>query len=117
MAPAKVVKKENVFTIDCSGPAADGILDTSSLENYLVTRIKVEGRTNNFGNNIKVTRSNNEIKVTVSPNIQFSKRYIKYLTKKYLKKSSLRDWLRVVASSKSAYEIRYYNVDQGVDEE
>ncbi|OUM65613.1 hypothetical protein PIROE2DRAFT_41525, partial [Piromyces sp. E2] len=113
----KVVKKENVYTIDCSGPASDGILDTANLENYLVTRIKVEGRTNNFGKKIAVSRSGNEIKVTVQPDVQFSKRYIKYLTKKFLKKSSLRDWLRVVASSKSAYEIRYYNVDQAADEE
>ena len=27
-------------------------------------------------------------------------RYLKYLTKKYLKKNNLRDWLRVVANSK-----------------
>lgn len=29
-----------------------------------------------------------------------SKRYLKYLTKKYLKKYSVRDWLRVIASNK-----------------
>ena len=27
-------------------------------------------------------------------------RYLKYLTKKYLKKYSVRDWLRVIASNK-----------------
>lgn len=37
-------------------------------------------------------------------------RYLKYLTKKYLKKNNLRDWLRVVASSKDAYELRYFQV-------
>ncbi len=29
-----------------------------------------------------------------------ARRYIKYLTKKYLKKNSVRDWLRVIASNK-----------------
>jgi large subunit ribosomal protein L22e len=38
------------------------------------------------------------------------------LTKKYLKKHQLRDWLRVVANGKQSYEIRYYNI-AGDDEE
>lgn len=42
----------------------------------------------------------------------FSKRYLKYLTKKYLKRNSLRDWLRVVASSKDTYELRYFQINQ-----
>ncbi|EJW76940.1 60S ribosomal protein L22, partial [Wuchereria bancrofti] len=44
--------------------------------------------------------------------VPFSKRYLKYLTKKYLKRSSLRDWLRVVASSKDTYELRYFRINQ-----
>jgi large subunit ribosomal protein L22e len=41
-----------------------------------------------------------------------SKRYVKYLTKKFLKKHNVRDWLRVVASNKdhSVYELRYFNI-------
>ena len=38
-------------------------------------------------------------------------RYLKYLTKKYLKKNNLRDWLRVVASDKTAYELRYFQIN------
>ncbi|KAG8509568.1 Ubiquitin carboxyl-terminal hydrolase 10 [Galemys pyrenaicus] len=34
--------------------------------------------------------------------------YLKYLSKKYLKKNNLRDWLRVVASHKEIYELRYF---------
>lgn len=37
-------------------------------------------------------------------------RYLKYLTKRYLKKNNLRDWLRVVANGKASYELRYFNV-------
>jgi len=50
-------------------------------------------------------------KITVTTNIPFSKRYLKYLTKKFLKKNSLRDYLRVVASSKDVYELRFYNIE------
>jgi hypothetical protein len=42
-------------------------------------------------------------------------RYLKYLTKKYLKKNNLRDWLRVVASGKDTYELRYFQVCNGSD--
>ena len=48
--------------------------------------------------------------VTVTATIPFSKRYLKYLTKKFLKKNTLRDWIRVVASSKDAYQLRFYNI-------
>ena len=57
------------------------------------------------------------IGVTISPNLQFSKRYLKYLTKKFLKKYQLRDWLRVVASGKGGYELKYYNIDAAEEAE
>lgn len=47
----------------------------------------------------------------------FSKRYLKYLTKKFLKKQQLRDWMRVVAVNKNTYEIKYYNIDQEDEDE
>jgi large subunit ribosomal protein L22e len=46
----------------------------------------------------------------VTSNIPISKRYLKYLTKKFLKKNTLRDWIRVVASSKDSYQLRFYNI-------
>ena len=50
-------------------------------------------------------------RITVTANIPFSKRYLKYLTKKFLKKNSLRDYIRVVASGKDVYELRFYNIE------
>jgi hypothetical protein len=48
----------------------------------------------------------------------FSKRYLKYLSKKYLKKQQLRDWLHVIANTKTSYELRYYNIhEQDADED
>ncbi|KAJ8643430.1 hypothetical protein MRB53_005178 [Persea americana] len=46
--------------------------------------------------------------------------YLKYLTKKYLKKHNVRDWLRVIASNKdrNVYELRYFNIAENeADEE
>jgi hypothetical protein len=49
-------------------------------------------------------------KLTVTSNVAFSKRYVKYLTKKFLKKNQLRDWLRVVATTKDTYVLKFYNI-------
>eukprot|EP00745_Piridium_sociabile_P004652 TRINITY_DN12799_c0_g1_i1.p1 TRINITY_DN12799_c0_g1~~TRINITY_DN12799_c0_g1_i1.p1 ORF type:complete len:150 (+),score=61.03 TRINITY_DN12799_c0_g1_i1:67-516(+) len=103
------------FTVDCTHPVEDGIMDVANFEKYLHERIKVEGKTNNFGSNVALERNKN--KITLTSEIPFSKRYLKYMTKKYLKKNNLRDWLRVVASSKEAFELRYFQINQDEDEE
>jgi len=44
-------------------------------------------------------------------------RYLKYLTKKYLKKQDLRDYLHVIASDKNSYCLKYFNIQQEEEEE
>lgn len=62
--------------------------------------------------------SSDDKKIAVKADINFSKRYLKYLTKKYLKKHSLREFLYVVASNKASYQIKYFNIQQeGADQE
>jgi large subunit ribosomal protein L22e len=71
-----------------------------------------------LGDSVKVSRD--KTRVTVTSEIPMSKRYLKYLTKKFLKKHNVRDWLRVIASNKdrSVYELRYFNIaDQAEDED
>jgi len=84
-------------------------------ETFLKTRVKVNGKTNNLGKDITITKEKN--KITVQSTIPFSKRYLKYLTKKYLKKNNLRDWLRVVANTKDSFELRYFNISNEDEEE
>jgi len=45
------------------------------------------------------------------------RRYLKYLTKKYLKKNKLRDWLRVVSKDKDTYELRYFQINSQEDDD
>ncbi|XP_010545008.1 PREDICTED: 60S ribosomal protein L22-2-like [Tarenaya hassleriana] len=110
-------KKAASFVIDCSKPVEDKIMDIASLEKFLQERIKVGGKPGALGDAITVTRDKNKITVTADTN--FSKRYLKYLTKKYLKKHNVRDWLRVIASNKdrSVYELRYFNIAENEGEE
>lgn len=44
-------------------------------------------------------------------------RYLKYLTKKFLKKNNLRDYVRVVADTKASYELRYFQINAGEDDD
>ncbi|XP_024387983.1 large ribosomal subunit protein eL22y [Physcomitrium patens] len=115
---AKGKKKVQTFTIDCGKPVEDKIMDIASFEKFLNDRIKVDGKAGVLGNAISISREKNKISVTSESS--FSKRYLKYLTKKYLKKHNVRDWLRVIASNKdrNVYELRYFNIaDQDAEEE
>merc|ERR1712007_7954 len=123
-APAKVElkgkgqkkKKLNLkFTIDCTHPVEDGIMNPADFETFLKQRIKVNNKVGNLGGHVSVELAKN--KLTVSSEIPLSKRYLKYLTKKYLKKNNLRDWLRVVANNKDSYELRYFQINNEEDEE
>lgn len=128
------------FIINCSQPVNDKIFDIQAFEKFLHDRIKVEGRTGNLGEVIQISQQGDG-KIEVIAHQEFSGRYLKYLyvhlrctamrtsylehmltrrsTKKFLKKQQLRDWLRVVSTSKGVYELRFFNVvnDEAEDDE
>merc|ERR1719150_2649945 len=104
----KLGKKNQIkLTIDCTHPVEDGIMNCADFEKYLHERIKVAGKTNNFGK--EVTLGREKTKLLLTSDIPFSK--------KYLKKNNLRDWLRVVANTKESYELRYFQINNEEEEE
>jgi large subunit ribosomal protein L22e len=105
------------FTIDCSRPVADEIFDIAAFDTFLHDRFKVDGKSGNLGTSVEIRREKDRIIVSAASGVSFSKRYLKYLTKKYLKKNQLRDWLHVIASDKFTYQLRYFNIDQEEEEE
>merc|ERR1711937_821521 len=121
MAPkgaTKTKKKTKSFVLDCARPVDDKIMEIGSFEKFLKDRIKVNGKAGVLGDSVTISREKSKIVITTE--IEMSKRYLKYLTKKYLKKHNVRDWLRVVASNKdrSVYELRYFNIaDNDVEDE
>merc|ERR1712093_285671 len=98
MAPSVVSAKKQTkvktaphkFVIDYPGPAN---------EKFFVDHIKVEGKTGQLGEDVKLQREAAG-KLSVTSTVPFSKRYLKYLTKKFLKKHQMREWLRVVSTGK-----------------
>lgn len=82
------------------------------------TQVIIYFRWNIYNNTMVVLISREKTKLIITAEAPFSKRYLKYLTKKYLKKQQLRDYLHVIASNKTTYELRYFNIhDNGNDEE
>lgn len=111
----KSKKTIRTFHIDCHHPVEDNIMSISKFEEFLKQKIKVDGKVGNLGKNVSVT--SNKTKINVTSDIDFSKRYLKYLSKKYLKANNLRDWLRVVANNKASYELKYFQINQDEEED
>ncbi|XP_055002423.1 60S ribosomal protein L22-like 1 [Sorex araneus] len=101
------------FNLVLTHPVEDGIFDLGNFEQFLREKVKVNGKTGNLGNVVHIECLKN--KITLVSEKQFSKRYLKYLTKKYLKKNNLHDWLLVVASDKQTYELCYFQINQDED--
>jgi large subunit ribosomal protein L22e len=94
----------------------DKVLDVAQFEKYLHDKIKIGGKTGNLAsNNVVISRDRTKLTVTSPAELKFSKRQLKYLSKRYLKKQQLRDYLRVVAASKNSYEMRYFSISGGDD--
>jgi len=74
--------------LDCTTAETDSILDVGNFEKFLKERIKVNGKAGALGDAVTVGKDKSKIVVT-SEN-PFSKRYLKYLSKKYLKKNQVR---------------------------
>uniref|UniRef100_A0A8D1BGU1 Large ribosomal subunit protein eL22 n=1 Tax=Sus scrofa TaxID=9823 RepID=A0A8D1BGU1_PIG len=118
MAPMKKLvakggqKKKQVlkFTLDCTHPVEDGIMDAANFEQFLQERIKVNGKAGNFGGGV-VAIERSKSKITVNSEVTFSKRYLKYLTKKFFL------IYLFIFSHCTSYELRYFQINQDEEEE
>jgi hypothetical protein len=69
--------KESKYTIDCSKATAEDVYDMAAFEKFLHDRIKVNDRTGNLGDSIKIEKSGDSVIITVQPGTRFPKRYLK----------------------------------------
>ncbi|XP_043066665.1 large ribosomal subunit protein eL22 isoform X1 [Drosophila bipectinata] len=104
------------FEIDCSCVVEDQILDLADFEKYIKTHTKVNKKINNLGDMVTLERSK-QTSLIINSSVHFSKRYFKYLSKRYLKKNSLRDWVRVVSSGKDSFTMCYFKIQSQEDDD
>ena len=89
-------------------PIEDNVIVLKDFESFLSQNIKVENKKGNLGKDISVQMDKESI--AVESKIPLAKRYLKYLTKKYLKKQDLKEFLRVISTKKNTYQLKYFNI-------
>ncbi|KAI0304902.1 ribosomal L22e protein family-domain-containing protein [Russula brevipes] len=92
---SKAPAAKHKFTVDYSRPANDGVFDGAAYEKFLHDRIKVDNKAGQLGDKVKITRDDQNHRITVTANIPFSKRYL----------------------NKDVYQLRFYNLEGPDDEE
>ena len=118
----KQVKKQEIsykkFNVDFNAPVSNKLLSLETAINYLEYNIKVNGLKKNLENLVKVSgsdkkeKSKNNILVQVDNKMKFSKRYIKYLVKKLLKRENIISYLRVVAQGPNSYVVKIFQKNE-----
>ena len=95
------------YTIDFSAPISNNLLTLESVAKYLELNMKLNGLKGKLGDSIKInTADKNIIMVQVESTLEFSKKYIKYLTKKYLKKEGIEKYMTINANSPNGYAVK-----------
>ena len=108
----KQEKKYHKYTVDFNEPISNNLFALESVEKYLLNNIKVNGLKGKLGDSIKLDISNkvsglkNVLTVFVDDKLQFSKSYIKYLTKKFLKREGIVNYLSILSTAPNAYTVK-----------
>ncbi len=68
------------------------------------------GKTGQLGKDVNISRD--ETTVTVATKVPLAKRYVKYLTKKFMKKNGLTEYLNVTSKGKNGYVVNFFKLGQ-----
>ena len=109
----KILPKEKVykkFYVDFSEPLDNKLLSIESAMKYLSSNMKIDGLKGNLKDFVKISvddkRNKKCLLIQVDNQMQFSKKYIKYLVKKFLKREGIVKYLTVLSNSPNSYEIK-----------
>ena len=110
----KVIEKKEKsykkYTVDFSSPVDNKLLSLEAASKYLNSNMKVNGLKGKLGDSIKISttdsKSKNTLVIQVDSQMKFSKRYIRYLVKKFLKREGIVKYLTVASSSPNAYTVK-----------
>ena len=110
----KVIEKKEKsykkYTVDFNSPVENKLLSLEAASKYLNSNIKVNGLKGKLGDSIKISttdsKSKNTLVIQVESHMKFSKRYIRYLVKKFLKREGIVKYLTVASSAPNAYAVK-----------
>ena len=107
-------KSYRKLNIDFDQPVTNSLLSLETAKKYLEQNIKVNGLKGKLGDSVKVSttekkeKQKNNVVVQVDNAMKFSKRYVKYLVKKFLKRENINLYLRVISSGPGSYLVKIF---------
>jgi large subunit ribosomal protein L22e len=115
----KVTKKKDKhyrkFNVDLNQAVSNNLLSVEAAVKYLRQNIKVNGLKNKLGDSVQVESTDkkdnqkNTIVVSADNTMKFSKRYVKYLIKKFLKRENISLYLRVISYGSNGYLVKLFS--------
>lgn len=120
--------KYTTFVINVKAPLDASLFDTKAFVEFLTASFKPTkgGKRGNvgvfdstatkeqnalaFSKSVIISPSASGHRVLIHTKTPMSKQYLKYMTKKFLKKNDLRDFMRVVATGTKAIKVAFLNV-------
>jgi large subunit ribosomal protein L22e len=113
--PAKINKNPQLektvkYNIDLGVIVVDELVNGQEIVDYLKSNIKIDNLKGNIGSDVAVALNGSK-HIVVSTRVKLAKRYIKYLIKKALKKIGILEYLKVNATEKNAYKIKYLKTE------
>ena len=100
------------YTVDFNNPIENKLLTLESVQKYLQSNMKINGLKGKLGSSILINmdekreKNKNTLVISVESTVKFSKRYIRYLVKKFLKREGISQYLTLSATSPNAYTVK-----------
>lgn len=128
LTPAQIAKKYETFSINVTAPVKAELFDTPAFVEFLTANFKAtkggkkgsvgkfdcraskEENLAQYSKSVIISANKQGTRVLIHTKTPLSKAYIKFMTKKYLKKNELRDYMRVLATGKNHYSVKFLNV-------
>lgn len=110
-------KKEKAYRkyiVDFNQAVSNNLLSLEAASKFLNQNIKVNGLKGKLGDNVKVSQTDkkdkqkNSLIVAVDHTMKFSKRYVKYLVKKFLRRENISLYLRVISNGPNTYLVKLF---------
>ena len=100
------------YTIDFNAPVENNLVTLESALKYMQANMKLNGLKGKLGDSIKINntektdKAKNTLVISVDNSLEFSKKYLKYLVKKFLKREGIGKFLTVSSTSPNAYTVK-----------
>lgn len=114
----QIKKKEKSYKklyVDLNQAVSNSLLSLEAAIKYLTQNIKVNGLKGKLGDSVKVGQTDkkdkqkNTVVISADNQLKFSKRYVKYLIKKFLKRENISLYLRVISNAPNSYLVKLFS--------